>query len=95
MRFRISDLTDHPGFVTRHLTQGKKMARDLSLVEMSDLWHQVVRQVEDKGFRSSRTLNCRRSATPKSSSSTIQSSSVGAELTRYRTPATRNILLTR
>lgn len=39
-----------PGFITRHLTQGKKIARDLSLAEVSDLWGQVVRQVEAQGL---------------------------------------------
>lgn len=39
-----------PGFVTRHLTQGKKMARDLSLAEISELWQQVAHQVEEQGL---------------------------------------------
>ncbi|MBA3366250.1 MAG: hypothetical protein H0U03_10780 [Actinobacteria bacterium] len=39
-----------PGFITSHLTQGKKIARDLSLAEMSELWKQVVRQVESAGL---------------------------------------------
>lgn len=39
-----------PGFITRHLTQGKKMARDLSLAELGELWHQVIRQVEEQGL---------------------------------------------
>ncbi len=38
-----------PGFTTGHLTQGKKMARDLSLTEIGELWKQVVRQMEDQG----------------------------------------------
>lgn len=39
-----------PGFITRHLTQGKKLARDLSLGEVGELWEQVVRQVEGQGL---------------------------------------------
>lgn len=39
-----------PGFITRHLTQGKKIARDLSLAEVGELWEQVVRQVESQGL---------------------------------------------
>ena len=39
-----------PGFITRHLTQGKKMARDLSLAELRELWEQVVRQVQSQGL---------------------------------------------
>lgn len=39
-----------PGFITRHLTQGKKIARDLSLTEMGELWKQVVGQVESQGL---------------------------------------------
>lgn len=39
-----------PGFITRHLTQGKKIARDLSLAEMGELWEQVVGQVEAQGL---------------------------------------------
>jgi hypothetical protein len=38
-----------PGFITPHLTQGKKIARDLSLAEIGELWEQVVGQVEDQG----------------------------------------------
>lgn len=41
---------DIPGFITRHLTQGKKIARDLSLTEMRELWDQVVHQVEAQGL---------------------------------------------
>ena len=39
-----------PGFITRHLMQGKKMARDLSLAEIGELWEQVVRQVDSQGL---------------------------------------------
>jgi hypothetical protein len=39
-----------PGFITRHLTEGKKMARDLSVAEVAELWEQVVRQVESQGL---------------------------------------------
>jgi hypothetical protein len=39
-----------PGLITPHLTQGKKIARDLSLTELGDLWEQVVRQVEEQGL---------------------------------------------
>ena len=38
------------GFTTRHLTQGKKMARDLSLAEVRQLWEEVVEQVEKQGL---------------------------------------------
>ena len=37
-----------PGYVTRHLTQGKKIARDLTLAELGELWQEVVRQVEEQ-----------------------------------------------
>lgn len=39
-----------PGFVTPHLTQGKKIARDLSADEVRSLWGRVVRQVEREGM---------------------------------------------
>lgn len=39
-----------PGFITRHLMQGKKVARDLSLAEIGELWEQVARQVEAQGL---------------------------------------------
>jgi hypothetical protein len=39
-----------PGFITRHLTQGKKIARDLSLAELDELWETVVAQVEAQGL---------------------------------------------
>jgi hypothetical protein len=39
-----------PGFITRHLSQGKKIARDLSLREMGELWEQVAEQVESQGL---------------------------------------------
>lgn len=37
-------------FVTPQLTQGKKIARDLSLGELGALWRTVVSQVEAQGF---------------------------------------------
>jgi hypothetical protein len=39
-----------PSFITRHLTQGKKLARDLSPATLGHLWEQVVRQVEEQGL---------------------------------------------
>ena len=39
-----------PGYITPHLTQGKKMARDLDLVEVTNLWRAVMDQVEDQGL---------------------------------------------
>lgn len=38
-----------PGYITPHLTQGKKIARDLSLSELGELWHAVADQVEEQG----------------------------------------------
>jgi hypothetical protein len=37
-----------PGRITPHLTQGKKIARDLTLATLDDLWRDVVRQVEEQ-----------------------------------------------
>lgn len=42
---------DIPGFITRHLTQGKKIARDLSTSQLHELWETVVGQVETQGLR--------------------------------------------
>ena len=39
-----------PGFVTPHLTQGKKIARALSDAELEELWQSVVQQVTDQGL---------------------------------------------
>jgi hypothetical protein len=39
-----------PGFITPHLTQGKKIARDLSQPEIAELWDDVARQVADAGL---------------------------------------------
>jgi hypothetical protein len=39
-----------PGYVTPHLTQGKKVARDLSLAQLRELWKAVVHQVEAQGL---------------------------------------------
>jgi len=39
-----------PGLITPHLQQGKKIARDLTLAEIGQLWKQIVRQVEDQGL---------------------------------------------
>lgn len=39
-----------PGYITPHLTQGRKMARDLSLAETRELWEEVRRQVEVQGL---------------------------------------------
>jgi hypothetical protein len=39
-----------PGYVTRSLTQGKKIARDLSIAEIGELWGAVARQVRDQGL---------------------------------------------
>jgi hypothetical protein len=41
---------DIPGLITPHLTQGKKMARDLNLTEMHELWETVVAQVQAQGL---------------------------------------------
>jgi hypothetical protein len=39
-----------PGFIAPHLTQGKKIARDLSQAEIAELWDDVARQVVDAGL---------------------------------------------
>jgi hypothetical protein len=39
-----------PGFITRHLTQGKKIARDLSPDELRELWEIVATQVREQGL---------------------------------------------
>jgi hypothetical protein len=39
-----------PGRITNHLTQGKKIARDLTIEELGDLWRRVAEQVEDQGL---------------------------------------------
>jgi len=39
-----------PKLVTPHLTQGKKIARDLSIGELSELWDEVARQVAGAGL---------------------------------------------
>ena len=39
-----------PGFVTPNLTQGKKIARNLGLAEVRELWEDVVQQVEVQGL---------------------------------------------
>lgn len=39
-----------PGYVTPHLTQGKKIARDLTLATLDDLWQEVARQVQQCGL---------------------------------------------
>lgn len=40
-----------PGFITRHLTQGKKIARDLNMTELHELWETVVAQVRGQGLK--------------------------------------------
>jgi hypothetical protein len=39
-----------PGYVTRNLTQGKKITRDLALPELGELWEEVVSQIEEQGL---------------------------------------------
>jgi hypothetical protein len=39
-----------PGLITPHLTQGKKMTRDLGIAEVTNLWRAVVDQVDDQGL---------------------------------------------
>jgi hypothetical protein len=41
---------DISGRITPHLTQGKKITRDLSVAEVRGLWEAVVHQVEDQGL---------------------------------------------
>jgi hypothetical protein len=38
-----------PGYITSHLTQGKKITRDLSVSEVAELWREVIAQVEGQG----------------------------------------------
>ncbi len=40
-----------PGFITPQLTQGKKIARNLSITELTELWAETLRQVRDAGLR--------------------------------------------
>jgi hypothetical protein len=40
-----------PGFITPHLTQGKKIARDLAPHELRELWENVVAQVQAQGLQ--------------------------------------------
>jgi hypothetical protein len=40
-----------PGFITPHLTQGKKIARDLAPNELRELWENVVAQVQAQGLQ--------------------------------------------
>jgi hypothetical protein len=39
-----------PGRITPHLTQGRKIAADLTVQELGVLWRQVARQVEEQGL---------------------------------------------
>jgi hypothetical protein len=39
-----------PGYMTPHLTQGKKITRDLALAQLSELWEEVVRQIVEQGL---------------------------------------------
>jgi hypothetical protein len=39
-----------PGLITPHLTQGKKITRDLGIAEVANLWRGVADQVEDQGL---------------------------------------------
>ena len=39
-----------PGLITQHLTQGKKIARDLSPTDLHGLWARIVEQVQRQGL---------------------------------------------
>lgn len=41
---------DIPGYITRHLTQGKKIARDLDMNGLRELWQAVATQVQEQGL---------------------------------------------
>lgn len=41
---------DLPGYVTRSLTQGKKITVDLSLATLGEIWREVVRQIKAQGL---------------------------------------------
>jgi hypothetical protein len=65
-----------PVYITPHLTQGKKMARDLSTAELAELWNAVVSQVEGQGL----ALGVRAEAPAvRSSSQVVLSASLGRQ----------------
>lgn len=39
-----------PGCITGHLTQGKKIARDLTVAEVGELWRHLAEEVEEQGL---------------------------------------------